>query len=282
LAYNALHGPDPSVTVSDLRLSFDVIARDRGRASEVTAVLSKANRQFRLKMDLLDDQTVVQLQSRHVGQTETYWEAMRDADGSELRRALAPVGLDKAVHLQLQNVDYRLSVWVDGKEIMATSKNSYKPGPASQVRDLAQNRSSKPYVAIGAKDVEVDLLHIKLDRDVYYTSSGKISIQPKERPQADAVSAKIDGDPGHACAEPFQLPLKNHPGPGYFLMGDNSSSSFDSRRWSVKHSGLGEDYVRGTVPRSHMIGQAFSGYWIPALHPKRQLIPRASKVRFIR
>ena len=176
-----------------------------------------------------------------------------------------------------------MSIWVDGEEVLTTEDSNYGPGAIAELRNSARSRSAKPYVAIGAKDFDVDLLHIMLDRDVYYTSLGRINIQPKERPQADTISAKLEGGSAHACGKPFQIPPgKNHLAPAYFLMGDNSSSSFDSRLWSVKHAGLGTDYARGTVPRSHMIGQAFSGYWIPELSPKPQLVPRASRVRFIR
>ena len=286
LAYNVLHGSGDRIsTVSDLRLSFDVMARDHSKASEVIAVLSKADRQFRLRFGFLDKEAVVELQSRYTAETgegRTYWKTMRDEAGSELSRRLGAIAPGKSLRLGLQNADYRVSVWIDGEEVLATTDSNYGPGDLGELRDLDQNTSAKPYVAITAKDFDVDLLHVKLDRDVYYTSSGRISISPKERQHADATAIKLDGTPGRGHGKPFQLPpSKNHPEPGYFLMGDNSSNSFDSRRWSGKHHGLGEDYVRGTVPRSHMIGQAFAGYWIPELGPEPQLVPRVSKVRLI-
>ncbi len=286
LAYNALGRVESAVTVSDLRLSFDVIARERGKASEVRAVLSKANRQFRLRLGFSEEEAVIELQSRDLSKTgegQPYWKTMQDESGSKLRRELGVIAPGKSLALQLQNADYRVSIWVDGEEVLATADSNYSPGALGELRAAAQGSSTKPYVAIGAKDCEIDLLHIKLDRDVYYTSSGRMHVPRKERWRADAVSAKLEGDPARGFGKPFQIPPgKKHPGPAYFLMGDNSSNSYDSRLWSLKHDGLGDDYARGTVPRSHLIGQAFSGYWIPELSRKPQLIPRASKVRFIR
>ncbi len=286
LAYNVLHGSEgTAVTVSDLRLSFDVIGREFSQNSEVTAVLSKGNRQFRLRLGLRPEEAVIELQSRYAGQAgagQTYWRNERDEQGTELRRTLGPIGLGKAVHLQLQNVDYRVSVWVDGEQVLATTQSSYEPGPVGQVRESAQSGVASPYVAMGAKDCDVDLLHIKLDRDVYYTSSRPINV-PREDLRQDAVAAKLHGKRARACGEPFRIPpRRNHPEPAYFMMGDNSSNSQDSRLWWSKHAGLGKDYVRGTVPRNHMIGQAFSGYWIPVLGRKPQLVPRVSRVRLIR
>ncbi len=286
LAYNALHGSEgPAVTVSNLRLSFDVIGRERGKTSEVTAVLSKANRQFRLRLGFLDEEAVIELQSRYAtetGEGRTYWKTVRDKGGSELRRRLGAIAPGKSVQLRLQNADYRVSVWVDGEEVLATTDSSYGPAALGQLRDSAQSRAARPYVAMGAKDCEVDLLHIKLDRDVYYTSPRRISVPPEDR-RRDAIAAKLHGARPRACGEPFRMPpRRNHPEPAYFMMGDNSSNSQDSRLWWSKHGGLGDDYVLGTVPRSYVIGQAFSGYWIPVLGKQPELIPRVSKVHLIR
>ena len=45
-------------------------------------------------------------------------------------------------------------------------------------------------------------------------------------------------------------PIKIAPG-HFFMMGDNRSSSCDSRAW-------------GTVPRANLIGKVFATYWPPS------------------
>ncbi len=262
LAYNALHGqPWPgSASVRDLRLSFDVIGRELSDASEVTAVLTEENRQFRLRLSLSPKEPIIELQSRYPGQTA--WQTWRDEQGSALRRQHKAMALGESIRLRLQNVDQRVSIWVDSEELLASNSTTRDAGnwPQNELRT---------YVAITDNNCELDLLHIKLERDAYYTTS---TIR--------------EGYFQRACGKPFPIPPNpENPNQAYFAMGDNSSNSEDSRRWTLKHPGLDDRYVRGTVPRSHMIGQAFFVYWPSGgtiLGQRLPLIPRVGQMRPIR
>jgi signal peptidase I len=53
-----------------------------------------------------------------------------------------------------------------------------------------------------------------------------------------------------ARRDPESWPERKIPSGRYFFMGDNRSSSCDSRRW-------------GTVPRANLIGKVFATYWPP-------------------
>ena len=70
LAYNALHSSvNDIIDVSDLRLSFDVIPKELGQNSELTAVLGKRDRYFRLRLDLSEPNSPrVELQSGYAPQ----------------------------------------------------------------------------------------------------------------------------------------------------------------------------------------------------------------------
>jgi hypothetical protein len=78
----------------------------------------------------------------------------------------------------------------------------------------------------------------------------------------------------------------------YFMLGDNTAASKDSRLWDVVGPHLtsrGEDFQLGTVPRDQLIGKAFfvywpSGYrvdWLPILN-RFGIIPDVGRMRWIR
>lgn len=295
LAYNALR---PSANgrnkVSDLRLSFDLIPKDLGLASQVAAVLSKHGQYFRLRLDLSEPRPEVALQSGYVAELERggaiLWRTVEDEAGVPLRRQLPPTAVGKGLHLSLQNVDYRVSVWIDGREILATTDSTYYPSRPSRPQVSAGTNgmpapAPRPYVAVTAEDCEVDLLHLKLDRDIYYTSPLAISVPRRDQIQ-DPIAAKLNGTPARGVGVEFRIPpRRGNPNPAYFMLGDNSSDSQDSRLWWGQHPALDETYVRGTVPRSHMIGQAFFVYWPapgPVIGRQLPLIPRVGKMRLIR
>ena len=80
----------------------------------------------------------------------------------------------------------------------------------------------------------------------------------------------------------------------YFVLGDNSPQSADSRLWIEVGSHLrrrGRDYQLATVPEDQLIGRAFFVYW-PAGHrtslipvpPLQRIgwIPNVGRMRWIR
>ena len=181
----------------------------------------------------------------------------------------APFPIGQGVAVAIQNVDYRVSVFVNGH--VQDRLTFDRAVPLRTLQDYAlrdhRNRSltaaDVPAVWIEAAGSPLDLLHVSLYRDVYYTShmdNGRIS----------------RGSPG--SFEP-QIELKKHqpdrddPNDEFFVMGDNSLYSSDGRVWNDKTgpywhlqdriaAGL---YQYGRVPRDHLIGRAFFVYWPAAL-----------------
>ena len=78
----------------------------------------------------------------------------------------------------------------------------------------------------------------------------------------------------------------------FFMLGDNTAASKDSRLWDVLGPHLrerGNKFQLGTVPRDQLIGRAFFVYWpsghridwLPLLN-KFGIIPDVGRMRWIR
>jgi signal peptidase I len=118
-----------------------------------------------------------------------------------------PLKAGKKYRVEMAFVDRRVSVAVDGHEYFAFDL------PAADRRPDVTG----PF-RVGAEGATVAFRHVKLYRDIYY--------RPGDR---------------HAGPEPYQL------GPDeYFMLGDNSSNSDDSRSWQIPG-----------VPERNFLGKPF-------------------------
>jgi hypothetical protein len=158
------------------------------------------------------------------------------------------------------------------------------------------------------------LMHLKLMRDVYYTNSRLDSrlgesagseFAPllkyaqrlrdshgllEDRRQSQEQSSFGWGVTDHP------IHLDDHPGKSdldeFFVLGDNSPQSHDSRSWVMASPTLRlfdeqgrPQYKLGTVPRYNLLGRAMYVYWpagfrIPRLNVP--LIPNVGRMRFIK
>jgi signal peptidase I len=193
-----------------------------------------------------------------------------------LSSQLPPFRPGTPVQIAFENVDYRLALTVGDEEVLATSDDpdhSAYYGP-----NLAHLRKSKPAKTpaprIYAEGGGFELGHLIVERDVYYFDT----------PNALDWAPKGWG----TCDNPLLL----RPGE-YFVLGDNSAASKDSRLWDTYGSHLDarrEDFQLGTVPRDQIIGKAFFVYWpmghrlewLPAPLNKIGLIPDVGRMRWIR
>lgn len=119
----------------------------------------------------------------------------------------------------------------------------------SRDADLPKNgRQSKPPVVqvFGAGGVEV--CRLKIFKDIYYLDEGIL------RAGADT---------------PFTLSENE-----YFVCGDNSPNSMDSRLWSVEGVGnFGRHFRAGVVPHEFLMGKAVMVYWSQPFRPHPALAP---------
>jgi signal peptidase I len=182
-------------------------------------------------------------------------------DGQALAESIEgvlPVG--EAVLVLAANVDHRAMLMVRGrrplkalsKEVTPEGDPIYDPTalPVEERRMFEQVRDGNgpSEVRIGARGGAVRLEYLRLDRDVYYVNR---EIRP--------------GEPGHATQDhPFTLEADE-----FFVLGDNSPHSLDSRLWPLD---------RPVVPRRNLVGKAFFIYWPAAGRRAGGLIPIAPDV----
>lgn len=186
----------------------------------------------------------------------------------------APLAVGKPIEISFENLDYRLSLHVRGEEVLATSRDSKSPnyyGP--NIKNILQYggpATNSPQ--IHASGGTFDLTHLVIERDVHYFTNQGGTFMPRSGWGSEANPILLREDE-------------------YFMLGDNTTASYDSRLWDVVDERFvqrGKDYQLGTVPADQLIGQAFFVYWpsgrrlewIPSL--RFGIIPDVGRMRWIR
>ncbi|HNQ23871.1 MAG TPA: S26 family signal peptidase [Phycisphaerae bacterium] len=187
-----------------------------------------------------------------------------------LVRQLAPFRAGRPVEIAFENVDYRVALAVRGQEVLATSSEAEAPGYyAPDVRALRQGRLAPAVTPrIYAEGGVFELMHLVVERDVYYYWERGATI-----PDTWARTGPWGG-----TGNPILLRADE-----YFMLGDNTAASQDSRLWFQVGAHLvdrREAYQLGTVPRDQLIGKAFFVYW-PSGHRLSWLPPPLRNVGFI-
>ena len=117
----------------------------------------------------------------------------------------------------------------------------------------------------------VTLSHVAVFRDIHYTPvPGSYNNIPR----------------GGRASEGNPLELKSDQ---FFVLGDNSPNSEDSRYWNKKGIGNnGKEYDEGIVPRDYLVGKAVYVYWPGGYRPgigqnyfPFAIIPNIGRMRFV-
>jgi signal peptidase I len=190
--------------------------------------------------------------------------------------ASAAVSLTGRHQIGLQNVDYRVALLVDGKELIATTEQQYAPDVAWVLR----NRDQPPAATarIEGDRVTVRLSHLQLWRDVYF----------RDRDPGGQILRAYAGVRRSAGEETFDFGHVVRLGEKeYFPMGDNSALSRDGRMWNYDVDLPSESLQAqaGVVPERFLLGKAFFVYWPAGYRPTSSLppvVPNFGQMRFIR
>jgi signal peptidase I len=265
---NQLNGQN---VVSDLKMNFMLVLRDG--PGKIELALSKWNDVFLAKIDTTGKAQLFRLSRDEFEAGQSNGELLAEGQFPEIEK-------DSPRQISFENLDYRVRIKMDGKVILETTDEQYHPNVDQLRRKVAEQK--QPIVRISARQCDARFWHLNLMRDIYYSSMriDRNRLADQDDPASDQFGL------GHGVAgNPIQL------GPtDYFVLGDNSPESMDSRLWFQVGPHLLDryrqgEYQVGTVPADQMVGKAFFVYW-PAGHRffvnGPALIPNVGKMRFIR
>ena len=260
-----------TLPVSDLKLKL-VYQKDSG-----TGVL-------RLRMTKRDDAFIAEISDQGVTLLQEPREKTGPAVVLARRQDLTGVGAGSPARVEFVNSDYRVSITVDGKEVISTTPEQYKP---DVTKLLEEYRTGVVWplsdVSIDLNNQAATLSHVSLWRDVYYASrrnDPRFLIEGGPTPWASPERFPSDAMTGQL----MRL------GPDeYFVLGDNTRMSLDGRFWmSWIDFSETENLTAnpGRVPERFLVGKAFFVYWPAAERASSMLplgiIPDFASMRFIR
>jgi signal peptidase I len=290
----------------DLRLSVGFVPA--GDDSELTLRIAAGGRVF--EADVRADGRV---RLQHTGSRR---------DGAPWTRTVRvdPLPAGRSTPVALAHADYGVRLWVGGRCVVDRHYDLDYELTEPPARVLPDGAATQPEVSLTGAGGVFDLVHVRLERDVYYTRAelrsgrnylpgplGDYAHELAERAEdrAEAIGRRIDdkqkvteGAPGWATARRGEpLHLRKHPDnpdlDEFFVLGDNSPQSLDGRGWITASPTLRlydekkqPQYQLGTVPRYLLLGRALfvywpSGYRLPGL-PGLPFIPNVGRMRVIR
>jgi len=217
-AYNMPRNPDGNYWVGELAVECEL--ETAAPSGAVTLELTKGGLLFQAKIDLTSGFAELAIPTLH----------------GYRPKSKSPVWSGAGTHrLLFANVDDQLRLLVDGKPVEFDAATTYSPlnnNRANEIPSLQpgemQPSDSVP-AGIAVSGTSATLRHLRILRDVYYTDAADKQLTTKIR--------LLDSD--------------NDDFDQFFMLGDNSPSSSDSRYWVEK----------SFVERRQLIGKAMYVYW---------------------
>ena len=164
----------------------------------------------------------------------------------------------RPVQVAFSNVDHRLQIQIGDNFVTYDGPSDplewgYQPGDFAKL----------PTIALYGQGNSFTIKGLRIYRDIHYTSIGY-----------SGAGRGTEGNPILLNDDEF------------FVLGDNSPASHDSRFWESAGKGNGHtQYRTGIVPRDYLIGKAFFVYWPGGFRFNRNIkfpfIPNVGDIRFI-
>ena len=221
----------------------------------------------------------------------------------DLEKRLPQFQVGKPHRITLTHADLEATLWVDDQPVLRSTPNEYKV-TYGQLKDLIKWSAQvpQPQVKVFAEGKQ-QVRHLQLMRDVFYTCPQVC--QAKDGAYGTIANLfNVNGKAGWGTTDhPIELSSGGrgeHPDPEldeFFVLGDNSPDSLDSRCWSdaaptlrlwKDPDGSKDDranvlYQLGTVPRYSMKGKAMFVYWPAGFRGFGwPIIPNVGRMRLIR
>jgi signal peptidase I len=230
--------------VGDLTLQADLEVKNAGPGAQARLELIKAGIAHRCTFDLATGTAVATRGDAEIGRWET------------------PVKGTGRHHVDFANVDGSLSLSVDGRPCGGDGFEYDAPesAPIPTEADLAP-------AAISARNADVVASDLVLKRDIYYTQyPGRLDymmVWDQNYPRSPAELFDFLSDPArfpslaNVRSSEYEIGADR-----YFMMGDNSPRSKDSRGWTSDDAAWDtSDRKAWEVPRPLLTGKAFYVYW---------------------
>jgi signal peptidase I len=201
----------------------------------------------------------------------------RGANGSETLLQSADIRDPgpRPVRVEFSNVDYRVTLRIDDRDVLRTTRQQYAPD-IHKLLDAFDRKEEAPkaQVCLAAANQACEISHLSLWRDAYYMN---------RKPSFDPT-----GTGPLRWASPYRFPNGLIPlgDDEYFVCGDNSPISGDARYWDDRINLPKEDLIvdAGRVPGRFLLGKAFFVYWPAGFRPidsAPALVPNFGQMRFI-
>jgi signal peptidase I len=216
---------------------------------------------------------------------EATWEGQ---DAAEIK----PLPAGAPTDIEFWHVDQAMAIFINGRRIAyyeydwrPADRLRYATGSNGDVRRLAAFNNIRPAeVSWEFRGSPATLHRVRLDRDLYYRPD-RLTDHAQRNPTNPGFEDIVETGNYALGTHPDNLAIL---GPDHFFMlGDNSAASSDSRLWGNPHplAAVQIDPAPFVVHRKLLLGKAW-GVYFPAPHPisegGRSIIPDFGRLRFIR
>lgn len=269
--------------VNDLRVTASVVPAREG----LRAVFSLTARGQNMEFIVSPESAEVRMRSSEYG--DEYPNEGWVGSGPQ---PIDPMPAGRPTDIEVWHVDQSLSIFVNDERVAyyeydwrPPERLSLSTGHTGDVRDLARDRAaSGPYFKWTFDGGPLDISRMRVDRDLYYRTD-RLNENTRKNPTNPGFEDRVRARQYAFGTHPDNLAIL---GPDHFFMcGDNSTASSDSRLWGNPHPLVATqiDPSPFVVNRKLMLGKAWVVYF-PAPHAVsengRAFIPDFGRLRFIR